>query len=865
MSRQLIATLALAIAVALAGCSGSDTKSTPPPPPPPPPPTCSTGLADCGGTCVDLDTDGANCGGCGNACAAGRGCELGICEILCAAPAVRCGSGAAGLCADTSTDATHCGTCALACDTNEACRFGFCTTATCSAPLLPGPALSPAGARPVAFGAADFDGDQITDLAVAELTAAPAGRLVLMSGRGDGTFGAPVTIETLSAPSAVAVGDLDGDGKADLVVASSDPAITTLQPQLGDGAGGLITLVDSSLDAGPSPQAIALVDLNGDGRPDLVVGDGPIATASNLSVFLNDGLGKLGLPAGPGAPRTPNQVFDVGIDVRIVAGGDFNGDLLPDVVVASAGAGAPGGEVLIGGVTGALSRPVFNATPTNAFTLSATPTAIAVGDLDDDGYSDWVIAHADSNLLTLTLAATNGAPGTSWTLASVLEPRGVVIQDFNADGIPDLVTVNASANALYYHQGRGTVGGVYFDPPTPLPVGNRPVATALASASSTGAPYLFTLDEGGATVSAIESLTTGAFVAPSLYKGGAGPSAIALGTFNADAVLDAATTDASADQIEVRLGASGGTFGIASPVSLPAWSAPVALIAVDLDKDGKTDLVAALEGIGQLAVLWGDGLGGFSSPTLVGVGSSPEALLAADLDGDGILDLASADMGSDQVSIVYGQGSGGQSSRAFAAAVMLPMGKAPRGLAALDLDGAGCLDLVTADSGAGTLTVLHCNPAAARQYLAPAPSPACSGARALVKGDFDNDGRVDLAVSCADGVAVLRNPGTGALESPALHPTGGAPVSLDAADLDGDGWLDLIASVPGSGAVAVLFGAKDLAFSPPRLWAAGGAVGSTVAADVNGDGRLDLCASVELSFGALAGAGVLLMPGGCQP
>ena len=94
---------------------------------------CAVGLTDCGGFCVDLFSDGDNCGACGNVCPYYPeifNCEGGVCVPPSCAPLTNCG----GLCADLLSDSLHCGACGVACAAGQACQFGVCTASSAAPP-----------------------------------------------------------------------------------------------------------------------------------------------------------------------------------------------------------------------------------------------------------------------------------------------------------------------------------------------------------------------------------------------------------------------------------------------------------------------------------------------------------------------------------------------------------------------------------------------------------------------------------------------------------------------------------------------------------------------------------------------------------
>lgn len=88
--------------------------------------SCAGGLTACGGSCVDLAKDAANCGACGASCPSGDSCNLGVCVSPCSAPKTKCGTA----CVDTSTDTSNCGACGTKCATGESCTGGACVPPT---------------------------------------------------------------------------------------------------------------------------------------------------------------------------------------------------------------------------------------------------------------------------------------------------------------------------------------------------------------------------------------------------------------------------------------------------------------------------------------------------------------------------------------------------------------------------------------------------------------------------------------------------------------------------------------------------------------------------------------------------------------
>jgi hypothetical protein len=132
---------------------------------------------------------------------------------------------------------------------------------------------------------------------------------------------------------------------------------------------------------------------------------------------------------------------------------------------------------------------------------------------------------------------------------------------------------------------------------------------------------------------------------------------------------------------------------------------PNAVVAADVNGDGKVDLISANWGNGgsgnTLTVLTNNGSGGFGSNATYIVGNGPSFLVAADVNGDGKVDLISANTQSNSLTVLTNNGSGG-----FVLATTVPVGNGPFGVTAADVNGDGRLDLISANRLASTLTVV---------------------------------------------------------------------------------------------------------------------------------------------------------------
>jgi hypothetical protein len=278
----------------------------------------------------------------------------------------------------------------------------------------------------------------------------------------------------------------------------------------------------------------------------------------------------------------------------------------------------------------------------------------------------------------------------------------------------------------------------------------------------------------------------------------------------------------------------------------PVGVAPSAIVAGDFNRDGHLDLAVANQSSNDISVLLGNGDGTFQPQVTYAVGTGPDALVAGDFNGDGRLDLAVANQGAlgspGTVSVLRGNGDG-----TFQPQVTYPVGISPVAIVAGDFNGDGRLDLAVAnrnDQG-GTSSVLLGNGDGTFQ---PQVSYAVgSGPDAIVAGDFTGDGRLDLAVANTFGphfvnssatVSVLLANGDGTFQPQVSYAVGSAAFSIAAGDFAGNGRLDL--AVGDTDGVQILRGNGDGSFQAPVTYAGGDLPRAIVSGDFNGDGRLDL-------------------------
>src|SRR5262245_40094946 len=346
-----------------------------------------------------------------------------------------------------------------------------------------------AGTNPVFVAIGEFNGDGKPDLVVAN---AGTGNISVLLANGDGTFQPPVSYGGLSGPSSVAVGDFNGDGKRDLAVANT--GTTNVSVLLGNGNGTFQAPLNYG--AGETSQSVAVGDFNVDGKLDLAVAN---RVSANVSVLLGNGNGTFQDPVS----------YDVGTDPLFVAVGDFNGDGKPDLAVANSALfdeTQPSVSILLNNGNGTFQAAVN-------YGAGMSPRSIAVGDFNSDGKLDLAVANYGGfgsgqfagSSVSVWLGNGNGTFQTPVDYGAGEGPISVGIGDFRGNGRLDLAVANdrsASASVLL-----GNSNGT-FQAAMNYGTGTNPRSVAVGDLNNDGRPDLAVANLGGVSVLLSTCVTT---------------------------------------------------------------------------------------------------------------------------------------------------------------------------------------------------------------------------------------------------------------------------------------------------------------------------------------------------------------------
>ena len=621
------------------------------------------------------------------------------------------------------------------------------------------------------------------------------------------------------------LGDFNGDGKMDaasIVQNNTGSWVFSISVVLSNGDG---TFQAPALTPTPgnTDDPIVVGDVNGDGKDDIVM------------VHVNSG----GCRAAAHSSAPPVLGCGATIDVLIsngdgtftlgnnygVSGGNLNGGLLTDMngdgkldFVAIDSQSLAAVVELLGNGDG-----TFQAAST-VTTLSGTaPYNIVFADFNGDGKLDF--AGQSSGQVQVYLASGSDflAPVALSTSDQVYDACDDSVGDLTGDGKPEIVSVNCGDNTvtIYVNNGDGTFQtGVYYAEGLNSSSGSTatlyPEAATIADVNGDGKNDIVSANDNGADVTILLGNGDGTVIVPTVgYATGGYPFVPPLvADFNGDGLPDVLMSDDEFSLVYLQ-GYGDGTFRAAlnyySPSGSTNYSYGIGIATADFNGDGLPDFVMGQSSDSSLGVtvFLSNPDGTLQSGVNYGSGGRLYYVAVADFNGDGKVDIAATDSQNQVVQIFLGNGDG-----TFTAGSSFPT-----------------------DSNSGSYP------------------------QGIVTGDFNHDGKVDLAVVNGNNqnVGILLGDGSGGFGAPTTYALSSYAYEISAADLNGDGYLDLQVAMYGTSNVAIFLANSDntgtfqtetdVAFPVSGLE-------TVTVADLNGDGKADM--AVPESDGSNPGIAIAL-------
>jgi hypothetical protein len=486
------------------------------------------------------------------------------------------------------------------------------------------------------------------------------------------------------------------------------------------------------------------------------------------------------------------------------------------------------------------------------FDTGKGPVAVQQADFNGDGLADIVTANALGNSISVLLNMGNGTFVAHADYPTGKNPRALVVADFNNDGSPDVAVANQDDNtvSIFLANPDGTLR-----PFTTIPVGRQPDALVAADFNRDGKMDFAVANKGDSTLSIYLGDGKGNFKHGADYDAGDNlsqfnfPDSIVAADLNNDGVADLAVTNGS-NNVSILLGNGDGTFRSAAGFSvLPAIPSAGAgpLLAVDLNQDGRMDLVVEFEECMDRScdngniIFAGRGDGSFDQGHPIYADGWPAPIIAGDFNGDHALDLAT------NIAVVLIDPATVFTKPLFSLPIS-PAGLWVTSIAAADFDGDGKLDIVTANFGDDTVSLLQGNGDGTFHQSLRNGLPGLS--QRILSQDFNRDGIADLIIDqfgFNGGLWLYLGNGDGTFKPPVKIVSDMSFLEIAAGDLNRDGIPDLVIagfkSTPGWPVIIrVLLGKGDGTFREPIDIPAHftATIDSISVIDLNGDGVPDL-------------------------
>lgn len=329
----------------------------------------------------------------------------------------------------------------------------------------------------------DLNGDGKPDVAVtnyqAENTVSVYVNETTASG-GTVTLAGRQSFATGASPAGIAIGDIDGDGKLDIVTVNGDETVSVLR---NTSSGGALSFAGKSdFSVGSQPFGVAISDLDGDGRPDLVIDN---QNDNTISVLKNTGsVGNIAF-----ATQITYNTGGVPYDVAV---GDLDGDGKPDIVVPD------NSDNTVSVFRNTSAGGVFSFDVPVVLPAGNFPATVKIADIDGDGKLDIIVANGGGNTFSVFRNISPGigniffASGLDFAAASF--PSNAIVTDINGDGMPDVVSSdnNSPGGAVVNLNNSAGTGNISFSAPVEYATDDFPSWVSAGDLNADGLPDLVT-------------------------------------------------------------------------------------------------------------------------------------------------------------------------------------------------------------------------------------------------------------------------------------------------------------------------------------------------------------------------------------
>jgi hypothetical protein len=673
------------------------------------------------------------------------------------------------------------------------------------------------GSNPMSVTSADVNGDGKADLIV---TNYGSNTVSVLRNNGNGTFAPKVNYVTGVRPGFVTSADVNGDGRADLIVANEGS--DTVSVLTNNGNGTFAAKVDYA--TGSWATTVISADINGDGKADLITSN---TNAHTVSVLLNKGNGTFTAKADYATGPQPVSVINA----------DVNGDGKADLITANWADGTV--SVLTNNGNGSFASKVD-------YAVGGYPHSVTSADVNGDGKADLIVAKVGSNSVSVLINNGNGtfAAKADYPTGNYPSSAFVTNADVNGDGKADLIVPNGDGNtvSVLTNNGNGT-----FAAEVDYATGLNPVSVTSADVNGDGKADLIVANSGSNTLSVLMNT----FAPTPTY--GLKPTAASYSE-GSSAVFTVYTTNVpNGTVLAYTLGgivnAADVTGGLTGNVTINNNTGTITVpLVADLTTEGAETLTATLAispgstasttvndtstaqtptfSLKANAASYNEGTPAIFTLTTTGVADGTE--LPYSLSGFGItaLDVIGGAL-SGSVTVV---------NNTATLSVRLTSDATTEGIETLT---------ATVNGSTASTTIVDTSivaPMSVSLFAAKVDYATGSNPSSVTSADVNGDGKADLIVvnGGSNTVSVLTNNGNGTLAAKVDYATGSNPRYATSADVNGDGKADLIVLNGDSDTVSVLTNNGNGSFAAKVDYATGSRSMSVTSADVNGDGKADL-------------------------
>lgn len=698
--------------------------------------------------------------------------------------------------------------------------------------------------QPIFITTADFNKDNKSDIAIVN---DGTDSINILFGHGDGTFSNHLTYSTGpdSRPYSMVIGDFNSDGQIDIAIVNQQAnnviVFDGIRKEVFISHSNYLTNISKSVeifldetDSNSNPMQIAIGDVNDDSLMDIVVAN---SAASNFGIFFGCGNGTFSMQKtySTGLGSTP----------RAVALGDFNNDGHMDIAVANYDAYSTG--VFLGYGNGNFSRQTIYSTGLNSF-----PVAIAVADFNNDSHIDIAVANSGADSVGVFLGFGDGSFSNQTTYSTDIgsSPLGIAIGDLNNDGYLDITVANFYSNNIGVFLGYGNGS---FSTEIKYSTGNSSGLTVITIGDLNNDNNLDIVigKYYSQCVGVLLGYGNGSFSDQKTYSTGIAlyPYSVIVGDFNNDNIIDIAAANYDGLNVGILLGFGNGAFSDTVTYQTANQPGPTAIVAYDFNNDHNIDLGVANLGDNNVAILLGYGDGTFPCfNELDSTNSYPISVAVGDLNNDTRLDIVVANYGTSTIDILFGVGNG-----SFGSQITYATGSCSKPIAVIvgDFNNDLNLDIVVANHGTHNIGIFigHGNGSFQKQMIY--STGVNSLPQSIACGDFNHDGRLDIAVVNAGlyNVGVFLGYGDGTFSQQLIYSTGDGSYTkcITVNDFNNDGYLDFAVANRYFFGMGVFLGYGNGSFSDQISFDTGvfSYPKTLVTADFNNDKNIDIAVATQ--------------------